>query len=310
MNPFQPIYAAGFAQKNDIRQRPDFEADGDDECEDNDEELDYEEKKLNSLLKKSSNFSMNAISAIAYKYRLGQRPSSNPKSNPPKFRSHSVLNEPYNYPTKKSNLTKSTFNNNNNSSRHQTNEQELPHNNKMPTSKGLEINRKKSKSVTFMDSIGGLCSSRSQQNSTSDHMSSRNYYNHQKRPLMPPRSKSTTPFSSSHNQCNYVSPFAESDDFVSADVDDPCVFNADNKFRNCLIEPISKEASPHFLNLKKPNVGITAQTRRRRPHTLDLIRSSRMPLEHNVNLSNLRHQFQNNHKGTFFSVRVENNQIE
>jgi hypothetical protein len=173
------------------------------------------------------------------------------------------------------------LNNNNNNiiiNNHQHNQQ-CPN---QANCKGLEINRKKSKSVTFMDSIGGNCSSKTMnRNIKSEKFNIKTCGR-----LLPPRSKSTTPCSSSYNQYSYISPHFDSDDFVIADVDDPDDFDVPDKFRNCLIEPINKES--HMLTLKKPNVGITPQTRFRRAHTLDLIRSTQMPLENNVNLPQMK----------------------
>lgn len=263
-----------------LKNKPDLtDVDGDDECDDNDEDIDFEEKRLSNLLKKSSNFSMNAINAIAYKYRLGQKLSST-KFNQPRFRSQSVLNEPFVYPqTKKSSFLKSPINNNNNNNIEYSNNEQCTN---YVNSKGLEINRKKSKSVTFMDSIGGT-SRISNTNNRNEKIHLRNCER-----FLPPRSKSTTPCSSSYNQYNYISPNFDSDDLVIADVDDPNDIDVPNKFKNCLIEPISKESFPQFLNLKKPNVGITPQTRFRRAHTLDLIRSTRMPLENYVNIPQMK----------------------
>lgn len=235
------------------------DVDGDDEYDDNDEDIDFEENRLKILLKKSSKFSINAINAIAYKHRLGQKLSSSKLNNQPRFRSQSVLNEPYVYPqAKKSSFLKSTIDNNSET-----------------FCNGLEINRKKSKSVTFMDCMGG--SSRiPMRNNRNEKIDLRH---------CTPRSKSTTPCSSIYNQYNYMFPNFESDDLIVADVDDFNDVTVQNKFRNCLIEPISKETFPQqLLNLKKPNVGITPQTRFRRAHTLDLIRSTRMPFEKIANV--------------------------
>jgi len=66
-----------------------------------------------------------------------------------------------------------------------------------------------------------------------------------------------------------------------------------------------------MLTLKKPNVGITPQTRFRRAHTLDLIRSTQMPLENNahVNLPQMKrvkYQYEQFNKGMTYLVLERN----
>ena len=284
------------------RKTCDFEADGDDEREENDEEddfdnlidVDHEEKKLNSLLRKSSNFSMNALNAIANRNRMNQKQSTfnmQITNQHNKFRSHSVLNEPFtNSHVKKPNLIKSMFH-------------PPQYQNHLPLNRinyGMDINRKKSKSVTFMDSIGVDCSSRNIRERP-NHRNSLMF----ERLELPPRSKSTTPF------VHASPPLNESDDFLIADVDNQEDFCMNNRFKNCLIEPMNKEVSS-VLNLKKPSVGITPQTRFRRAHTLDMIRSTRMPLDNraasNTQFKNTIHQFQLNNKGKLrvFVIKLTN----
>lgn len=58
-----------------------------------------------------------------------------------------------------------------------------------------------------------------------------------------------------------------------------------NSFSNCLID-INESGRNGFVNeAQKPCVGITAETRFRRAHTLDMIRSTRMPLRNEEEFS-------------------------
>lgn len=157
------------------------------------------------------------------------------------------------------------------------------------TSSSSSFDRKKSKSVTFLDSTGSNLSSGSSNISGSKYDRIK-FKKANKKPNMMFRSKSTVPFSE-----NY---------YLTADVDneqeyytlnDNDEFNRINYLSNEFHLTLNESAKENFrkeqdqqqqqqtklqydnISSKKPNIGITPETRFRRTPTLDIIRSTKMP---------------------------------
>ena len=202
---------------------------------------------------------------------------------------------------------------------------------------------KKSKSVTFLDSIdqiekvNAIIDQRIQSQTVSKNKSnmngiSRNSLSAENNDRM--RSKSTVPFMYSSSSCSRsdFDYYEDEEDEVESNssyliecVDENVSDNEqnqqqprprnnssrykniynENKYKNCLIEPkleIRSRSNPKLnlymaencvppadstfksnlpkptVNVQKPNVGITPETRFRRAHTLNMVRNSRMPL--------------------------------
>ncbi len=158
------------------------------------------------------------------------------------------------------------------------------------TTSSSSFDRKKSKSVTFLDSAGSNLSSGSSNISSSKYDRIK-FKKANKKPNMMFRSKSTVPFSE-----NY---------YLTADVDneqeyytlnDNDAFNKINYLSNEFHLTLNESAKQNFtkeqyqqqqqqqtklqydnISSKKPNIGITPETRFRRTPTLDIIRSTKMP---------------------------------
>lgn len=242
----------------------------DEESEDYDEDSDYEDGdwELRNLLKKATNSSMYALNALAYKNKsFKNRPNQRSSmvevnTTRSRQRSLSALNEPYVCEEMNKSKIKGVLTNRNNSS----------------------LSRKKSKSVTFMDSIGAGYANASM---------NRNFDENQDHHGQ--RSKSTTPFNSNRDDQFYTDDIDNY--FIVADADEACYnpidqtrLNNDGFYKNSLIDQRNGSfggiRNQEFLsrlninnnNVNKPSVGITAENRFRRAHTLDMIRSTKMPL--------------------------------
>lgn len=163
---------------------------------------------------------------------------------------------------------------------------------------------KKSKSVTFLDSIDQIeepervmTKRASNPNICRINITSSAGKSDYSSKYPPPRPRSTVP------QCFVASESDDDDDssILIAHVDDSSSLSSDidvrtsrhqrvHQFRpSCLIDDKKLSNKRRTNQSNKPSVGITPQTRFRRSHTLNMIRNSRMPLPQS---SGRRHDFQ------------------
>ncbi len=156
------------------------------------------------------------------------------------------------------------------------------------------FNRKKSKSVTFMDSIGNLLMKQDFPSSNAINRNLNHYQQlkHNKHHDLVERPKSTIPFSqynkrSLYKQFNQVCSSSDSEE--SSSEPNERTFNCKlgrrrmnsrqeltNYFKANAVES-RKQVTNSTVN-NKLNVGVTRESRFRRSHTLDMLRSTQMPL--------------------------------
>jgi hypothetical protein len=245
---------------------------------------------LNLIMKKAINGSMHALNDLKSNSNLKNSSISR------RMRSSSALNDPnasnFQYQKASTKFNSSTKNG------------------------GVRSSLKKSKSVTFLDSIDqlNLLDKRCSINEEFNRRLAINSNNVNRE-----RSKSTVPFM--HGQ------YDDDDDgtYVIATVDDTNILNSpaksnyvkykniQKKYKNCLIEPKSYSMSNTYCApttiMKKPNVGLTPETRLRQTPTLNMVRNSCMPL--NTGYSTVNMFYQNNNSqwlnNSNFNVNLNQN---